>query len=284
VAAGATAKVALGSWRHTKIAVKQFFDLPGADLDTLIKECAVHHGLHHPNVVQLLGICQAPLCLLTEWMGRGSLFALLQQEQPWSRRLKFALDTARGMHYLHSAGLLHRDLKSKNILIDHGWNAKVCDFGLATKDASVHTASVLGTVLWSAPELFERTGRYNQSADVYSFGIVLWELWTRAAPYSANPDVPRGWAVIDYIRAGARPLSPDDIEACPPWYEELMTESWTTDPGQRPDFGAIVSTLKRYVRGDSTTPAIDARGNDDLATPLLSVTESSDRSIQEEEE
>mmetsp|Transcript_17709 Transcript_17709/g.42182 ORF Transcript_17709/g.42182 Transcript_17709/m.42182 type:complete len:157 (+) Transcript_17709:277-747(+) len=75
-------------------------------------------------------------------------------------------------------------------------NAKVCDFGTTTQECSVHTAALMGTLLWCAPELFDRTGKYDSKADVYSFGIVMWEGWSCHDPYEFNTDAPRGWPML----------------------------------------------------------------------------------------
>jgi len=128
VAAGGQATVSFGIWRKTKVVIKQFH--VENDFEVLRKEAQVHQKLRHPNVVMLLGICATPPCIVLELMQRGSLTDVLQSKQ-YSQDIDLALsirvlsDVARGMAYLHSKSILHRDLKSSNILLDVSWNAKV---------------------------------------------------------------------------------------------------------------------------------------------------------------
>jgi len=290
VAAGATAKVSLGEWRKTRVAVKCFFSLGEGDRDSLVQECGVHHGLRHPNVLQLLAVLAEPLCIVTEWMKRGSLFAVLNNstlQVSWPLRLALGLGAARGVFYLHSLGLLHRDLKSKNILVDGDWNAKVGDFGVTTTVATMHTAAVVGTLLWVAPEVFEQSGRYGKPADVYSFGIILWELWTRAIPYAFNKDVSgSGLEIMRYVQGGGRPAF--GAHECPTWLKELIqrcdclhiarfmldvtaSRCWAQDVDSRPDMDSIVTTLTSHLaeeQGGRVTGR-EMSGEAQLHTPLL---------------
>jgi len=120
--------VSFGMWKKTPVVVKKFFDIQ--DFETFRREAEVHRRLRHPNVVMLLGICQRPACMVLELMHRGSLNDILQSPK-YSKQVdiplsvRIATDIARGMAYLHSLSIIHRDLKSFNILIDLSWNAKV---------------------------------------------------------------------------------------------------------------------------------------------------------------
>jgi len=268
IAAGASGKVFLGKWKQTKVAVKQFWGLAESDTETFVKECAMHHGLRHPNIVQLLAVVTKPLCVLTEWMARGALFALLQDsatDLSWDLRLQFAAEIARGMVYVHSCGLLHRDLKSLNVLIDEHWHAKIGDFGQATPDASLHTA-MKGTLFWTAPEVFDETGRYSGAADVYSFGVVFYELVTRDVPFAANPDAPKGWGILDYIRAGGRPIFRETMTPPPRWVELLMSSCWAADEDARPSFPKVLDTL---VDNSGSATRVVRSGSDGEDAPLF---------------
>jgi serine/threonine protein kinase len=111
-------------------------------------------------------------------------------ELPFGLRVKMAYQTAKGMHFLHSSGIVHRDLKSLNLLLNSKWAVKVSDFGLTKfkeemKHAVANSAAMLqGSVHWTAREILDEAGGVDHvRADVYSFGIVMWELLTREQPY-----------------------------------------------------------------------------------------------------
>jgi len=115
-------------WRKTQVVVKEFYDLD--DYQSFKREAEVHQKLRHPNVVMLIGICEDPACMVLELMHRGSLMDVLTSPKYVSQLdvpllIRIAIDVARGMAYLHAKLILHRDLKSLNILLDVGWNAKV---------------------------------------------------------------------------------------------------------------------------------------------------------------
>ncbi|MCI33783.1 serine/threonine-protein kinase HT1-like, partial [Trifolium medium] len=135
------------------------------------------------------GACKKPpvFCIITEYMAGGSLRKYLQQQGPHSVPLKLvlelALDIARGMQYLHSQGILHRDLKSENLLLDEEMCVKVADFGISCLESQAGSAKgFTGTYRWMAPEMI-REKRHTKKVDVYSFAIVLWELITGLTPF-----------------------------------------------------------------------------------------------------
>jgi len=128
VAAGGQASISFGVWKKTPVVVKRFFELQ--DFETFRREAEVHRKLRHPNVVMLLGICTKPASMVLELMHRGSLNDILMspkysEQVDFPLSLRIAKDIARGMAYLHSLSIIHRDLKSFNILIDLSWTAKV---------------------------------------------------------------------------------------------------------------------------------------------------------------
>ncbi|CAN4127527.1 unnamed protein product [Withania somnifera] len=195
---GAYGIVYHGIWKGSDVAVKVYLgnQCGETNLRDYKKETDIMKRLRHPNVLLFMGVVssQEKLAIVTEYMPRGSLFkALHRNNQPLDlkRRLRMALDVARGMCYLHrrTPPIVHRDLKSSNLLVDKSWNVKVGDFGLSKlKHATFLTAnSGRGTPQWMAPEVL-RNEPSTEKSDVFSFGVILWELMTESIPWKdLNP-------------------------------------------------------------------------------------------------
>lgn len=148
-------------------------------------------SLRHPNIVLFYGACvkYPDLALVLEFCERKSLMNLLADKSvplSWMDKRRIALEIARGMNYLHSfqPPIIHRDLKSLNVLIDEHLRAKIGDFGWTRPKADKMTAKI-GTFQWMAPEVITSES-YSEKADVYSFGIILWEIATREPPYRGS--------------------------------------------------------------------------------------------------
>lgn len=216
-------------------------------------EVAVMKAVHHPNVLQLIGASTAPnLRLISEFCHRGNLFDLLFHDRKtnpqrsrilaWSLRLRLALGEARGMHFLHTAfpaPLIHRDLKSLNLLLSKNWTLKVSDFGLARFRRKGVNDGPCGTTQWMAPEVI--LGKdYDERADVYSFGVNLWEMCTRRVPWEGRADVRKVVVMGERLKLDETTLD----EGCPPQLLALIEKCWSTDPNLRPHFGTIVAELK----------------------------------------
>lgn len=235
-----------------ELLIEEWNRSPEAILD-FRAEVAVMKAVHHPNVLQLIGASTSPnLRLISEFCHRGNLFDLLyvdRQAQPqqsrvlnWSLRLRMALGEARGMHFLHTAfpaPLIHRDLKSLNLLLSKNWTLKVSDFGLSRFRRRGVTDGPCGTTQWMAPEVIQGK-EYDERADVYSFGINLWELCSRRVPWDGRGDVKPS------VVKGERPaLDGDTLDAnCPVELLDLIRRCWSAEPNKRPDFGSIVNELK----------------------------------------
>jgi len=164
--------------------------------------------------------------------------------------------------FLHGEGILHRDLKSLNVLVDEAWRCKVADFDQSRVEADTLTATV-GTVLWSAPEVLRGQGDYGKEADVYSFGIVMFECWTREAPFQ-HPGAPKRFNVRQHIMQGGRPVCPVGVGDPPTKYGELMHWCWEEEMARRPTLEEVVGMLESIaLKGDANMQ----RGGNTLSDP-----------------
>mmetsp|Transcript_15369 Transcript_15369/g.19692 ORF Transcript_15369/g.19692 Transcript_15369/m.19692 type:complete len:531 (-) Transcript_15369:287-1879(-) len=216
---------------------------PKNGLDTFFEEIAIMAALHHPNVVLFFGACldKPNYAIVMEYLPinlHDVLHIKRNDDIDWCIIHHWACDIARGMKYLHRrCNLIQRDLKSKNIMIDFHFNAKICDFGLSRHlNPDPGNMTFCGTPFWTAPEII-RQQPYQGKADVYSFGIVLWELITRQPPYKGKQEIEVAFAAAN---RGLRPYMPLE---CPPGYASLMQRCWDDNPDIRPDFTEVLDEL-----------------------------------------
>ncbi|KAJ6874939.1 LOW QUALITY PROTEIN: serine/threonine-protein kinase SIS8 isoform X1 [Populus alba x Populus x berolinensis] len=245
---GSYGEVYRGDWHGTEVAVKRFLDqdITGESLAEFRSEVRIMKRVRHPNVVLFMGaVTRAPnLSIVTEFLPRGSLYRLLHRpnnQLDERRRLRMAFDAARGMNYLHNCTpmIVHRDLKSPNLLVDKNWVVKVCDFGLSRMKHStfLSSRSTAGTAEWMAPEVL-RNEPSDEKCDVYSFGVILWELSTLQQPWGGmNP-----MQVVGAVGFQHRRLDiPNDMD---PAIADIIRNCWKTDPKLRPTFTEIMAALK----------------------------------------
>jgi serine/threonine protein kinase len=208
-------------------------------------------GLHHPNVVAFYGVVlDSPggsVATVTEYMVNGSLRNALQKNVRNFDRCKrqlIAMDIAFGMEYLHGKKIVHFDLKSDNLLVNlrdpHRPICKVGDLGLSkVKCQTLISGGVRGTLPWMAPELLNGTSSLvSEKVDVFSFGIVLWELFTGEEPYA---DLHYGAIIGGIVSNTLRPQIPD---FCDMDWKLLMERCWSAEPSERPSFTEIVNELR----------------------------------------
>ncbi|ETL82998.1 TKL/DRK protein kinase [Phytophthora nicotianae CJ01A1] len=238
-----------GSYFGTPVAIKKLH-VSGVPKNTLVefeKECSIMKGLHHPNIVLFMGSCSKPptLLLVTELLANGSFFDIyhkMPRPEP-ARQLRLAysiaFDMAKGLAYLHNHNpiVIHRDLKSQNILLDDRMRTKIADFGLSKFRDVGKTMSICGSPLWVAPEVL-RGEKYGTPCDVYSFSIIVWEALAWGEPY---PDLGSSDIMNGVAGGNLRPTVPDGT---PTALARLLEECWTKKQDQRPTFNELVPRLE----------------------------------------
>eukprot|EP00163_Fabomonas_tropica_P019891 TRINITY_DN348_c1_g1_i6.p1 TRINITY_DN348_c1_g1~~TRINITY_DN348_c1_g1_i6.p1 ORF type:complete len:817 (-),score=197.71 TRINITY_DN348_c1_g1_i6:1207-3657(-) len=253
---GAYGEVMEGEVRGKKVAIKRLLVeiKEGAKLTSqqkaFLAEIDICRKLSHDHLVRFYGATRAPtLCLVMELLKRGHLRALLNDSSikiPWKRRVCMARQTANAMEYLHlqEPPIIHRDLKSTNLMLDDELNIKVSDLGVSRVVDLSHTMSVCGTPKWMSPEVI-RGEKYTEKADVYSFGMVVWELCTRKVPYENILPMVAG------MKVGYEGLRPEKPTNCPiPQFIDLMNDCLKANPTERPSFTEILKRLKEIEDQD----------------------------------
>jgi serine/threonine protein kinase/GTPase SAR1 family protein len=267
LADGSFAEVLSGMWQQRPVAIKRMV-LPETD-DTdaqrvvdvwneFRSEVMLMSSMQHDNLVSLYGIVLEPFCIVLEFMDGGTLFDCVHdqvQALNWDVRLRLALDVARAMNYLHDVGLIHRDLKSPNVLLTTSnvggtdgsvrLLAKVADFGLARRTllVSAFKENPVDNPTWLAPEIL-RKEPYCKSSDVYAFGVMLYEILARRQ--FLDDEFRWTWERADAVIAGRRPSLPP-LPAPFTVAGSVMRRCWAQRPEKRPSFAELVPVLEQFV-------------------------------------
>ncbi|KAH6806082.1 hypothetical protein C2S51_030913 [Perilla frutescens var. frutescens] len=257
IGAGSFGTVHRAEWNGCDVAVKILMeqDFHAERFKEFIREVAIMKQLRHPNIVLFMGAVTEPpnLSIVTEYLSRGSLYRLLhkpgaREALDEKRRLSMAYDVAKGMNYLHKRNppVVHRDLKSPNLLVDRKYTVKVCDFGLSRLKANtfLSSKSAAGTPEWMAPEVL-RDEPSNEKSDVYSFGVILWELATLQQPWG-NLNPAQVVAAVGF--KGKRLEIPRDLN---PHIAALIESCWANEPWKRPSFSNVMETLRPLIKFSS---------------------------------
>jgi len=229
-----------------EVAVKKLIFRDEEQAKEFRNEFQLMSKLKHSNIVAFVGVCVdgSEMCIITEFCAKGNVAALLKStpDLSWPIKLKMALDSARGMAYLHSLRppIVHRDLKSTNLLVDKEWFTKIADFGLSKASSGQSMNSRMGSLNWCAPEILLQSSAYSPEADSYSFGLVLWEFLTHTIPYA-------GMSPLQIVRTKDKATMP----AIPPGvhkdYGKLITDCCEPKPKHRPSFANMVERLEGFV-------------------------------------
>ena len=255
---GGSSDVYLGDYRGTEVAVKKLrlIEAKKDYIKEYKREVSSLVLLYHPYLVLLMGAIAEPfnLSIVTEFCKGGNLFELLYKKPnvnlTWELKKKILLQIAIGMNYLHTNNppVLHRDLKSLNILLTNNiekdsdtTDIKISDFGLSRLyQKSCIMSGNLGTCYWMAPEIIVNK-KYTTKVDVYSYGIIIWEMCTRKIPYSCMSQQHIQFYVS--VKKG-RPNLKIIPNNTPPKIVQLMQMCWEHEPDNRPTFDYIVDFLR----------------------------------------
>ncbi|XP_074091930.1 mitogen-activated protein kinase kinase kinase 9 [Macrotis lagotis] len=251
---GGFGKVYRAFWSGEEVAVKAARHDPDEDISQTIEnvrqEAKLFAMLKHPNIIALRGVClkEPNLCLIMEFARGGSLNRVLSGKRiPPDILVNWAVQIAKGMNYLHDEAIvpiIHRDLKSSNILIlqkvENGDLSnkilKITDFGLAREWHKTTKMSAAGTYAWMAPEVI-RSSMFSKGSDVWSYGVLLWELLTGEVPFRGIDGLAVAYGVA--MNKLALPIP----STCPEPFTKLMEDCWNPDPHSRPSFMNILDQL-----------------------------------------
>ncbi|KAI3980929.1 hypothetical protein MKX01_025494 [Papaver californicum] len=226
------------------------------------QEVAVWHKLDHPNVTKFIGASMGTsnlkippgnsdgrsalparaCCVVVEYLQgtlKSYLFRNRRKKLPYKTVVQLALDLSRGLSYLHSKKIVHRDVKTENMLLDSKLTVKIADFGVARVEAQNPSdmTGETGTLGYMAPEVLDGKP-YNRRCDVYSFGICLWEIYCCAMPY---PDLSFAEVSSAVVQQHLRPEMP---RCCPSPLANIMRKCWDANPEKRPDMDEVVRLLE----------------------------------------
>jgi serine/threonine protein kinase len=234
---------------HEQIAVKIL--RPGlAETDRLhvffVREALILRKLTHPCICRLRGICLAtetPLGFIaTEFVSRSSLRTILDDRPRWftsTARVIVLAGIVIAMIYVHAQGIMHRDLKPGNVLLDDHGRPRLCDFGTGKLNDGTPNIGNFGTVLYMAPEMYDVDEAYNRKVDVYAFAIILYEVIVGVAPFD-QPGRDSFWPHITYIKRGGRRAIPSAVMTKT---ATLIQACWAQASDDLPSFAEVFEAM-----------------------------------------
>ncbi|KAG0095674.1 hypothetical protein BGZ93_005588 [Podila epicladia] len=255
VAKGGSGTIHLGAWRNMHVAIKEQHNT-----NDLIKELKMHKQVHDSNyIVKFFGITKHPLthdtCIVMQFAENGCLQDYLETQNisiTWLTKYRLAWEIASGLDFIHRENIFHTDLHSRNILIDTGGKALITDFGLSKSvNKTIYTtkAGLFGVVPYVAPERMQNpTITYSAKCDIYSLGVILWELSSCAIPFESQlQDVMLAVNIIAGVREKTVPGT--SVE-----YEMLYRRCWDGLPQNRPQMDIVLSELVELLAAEQISP------------------------------
>ncbi|ETI49115.1 TKL protein kinase [Phytophthora nicotianae] len=263
---GGFGEIFRGTYNRESVAIKMLFPEMRNDLkkvNDFLSEAKLMAGLVHPHIVRFVGVAWGSLtdlCVLTELMKRGDLRTLLKGYEARGHpqgidedKIRIAYHIAQALTYLHSLApiVIHRDLKSKNVLLTEELDAKLTDFGVSRERQENTMTAGVGTMLWMAPEVM-MADHYDEKADIFSFGVMLSELDLHSLPYShARIDPNTGRKVPDAVilqKVATGALQVSFSSSCLASVVELAKECIALDPSRRPSAPMVVFRLQTIMK------------------------------------
>ncbi|KAF9162839.1 hypothetical protein DFQ26_003187 [Actinomortierella ambigua] len=238
IGAGGYSRVYRGRWGTRQVAIKNFhLQQSDAYIGAVRHEIQTLERLRHRHIIQFYGSTyeDGQLSLIMDIAEGGSLQrAIKAQKLDWSAKARITQEIVRGLAYIHEVGILHRDLKSSNVLLTRHFEVKLGDFALATvqrlMSMTTISGSLKGTVRWMAPELFSARPKYSTKSDIFALGMVMWEMAANCTvPFELQDD---NNAIISTVKRGEREVLPDDTPAD---YRHWTEKCWGQDPTSRPE-------------------------------------------------
>ncbi|KAF8949159.1 hypothetical protein BGZ47_009833 [Haplosporangium gracile] len=259
VAKGGSGTIHLGAWRNMHVAIKEQHNT-----NDLIKELKMHKQVHDSNyIVKFFGITKHPLthdtCIVMQFAENGCLQDYLETQNvaiSWLTKYRLAWEVASGLDFIHRENIFHTDLHSRNILIDTGGKALITDFGLSKSvNKTIYTtkAGLFGVVPYVAPERMQNPSiTYTAKCDIYSLGVILWELSSCVIPFEAQlQDVMLAVNIIAGVREKTIPGTAVE-------YEMLYRRCWDGLPQNRPQMDIVLSELVELLAAEQINPRLAA--------------------------